>query len=338
MDIYAWIENELKPTIHDSTTFMYNDMDSQSNYCLPLIYRPFDVHMREHWRDRGACFDFVYATRGEGKRVLDFGPGDGWPSLIVAPFMQEVIGVDGSKQRVQICSENAKRMGVGNAKFLHVAPGSTLPFDDCMFDGAMAASSIEQTPDPKSTLQELWRLLKPNGRLRIYYEGLEGYRGAKEQEMYLDRGNEQSCVLTLYNRNIQEEKAYMYKIFLSKDYTTVKKHLVHEDNPPTIHHLTTEKLKILLPSIGEVRKCILTHPSGKTLVQWLHGIGFSEVRTTHSGAWFAGELFDSLSVSERPGTMAAVDELLRPLVCIIVTMRAPVGIPGSRDPMITAIK
>ena len=35
------------------------------------------------------------------------------------------------------------------------------------FDGIMASSSIEQTPNPKATLKELFRVLKPGGRLRI---------------------------------------------------------------------------------------------------------------------------------------------------------------------------
>lgn len=49
--------------------------------------------MRWHWSDRGSLYDFLYTTRGQGKKLLDFGSGDGWPSLLVAPFVKEVVGV-----------------------------------------------------------------------------------------------------------------------------------------------------------------------------------------------------------------------------------------------------
>ena len=34
------------------------------------------------------------------KILLDFGPGDGWPSLLLAPMADEVVGVDASRRRV----------------------------------------------------------------------------------------------------------------------------------------------------------------------------------------------------------------------------------------------
>ncbi len=61
-------------------------------------------------------------------------------------------------------------MGIANAEFVHTEPGRPLPFDDDVFDGIMGVSSVEQTPDPRATLKELWRVLKPGGGLRIMYE------------------------------------------------------------------------------------------------------------------------------------------------------------------------
>lgn len=84
-DIFAWIETEFKPQFCTSDKFIYDDMESQSGFSLPLIYQPFDAAVRWHWSERGCLFDFLYTTNAEGKRVLDFGPGDGWPSLIIAP-------------------------------------------------------------------------------------------------------------------------------------------------------------------------------------------------------------------------------------------------------------
>ncbi len=94
MDIIDWINNELKPKPVDSTAFIYNEMESQSGYCLPIIYQEFDWEDVLHWRDRGSMLDFLFSVEGENKQLLDFGPGDGWPSLIVAPYAGKVIGAD----------------------------------------------------------------------------------------------------------------------------------------------------------------------------------------------------------------------------------------------------
>jgi len=131
VSIFEWIEGELEPRSCNSEEFIYDDIDSQSGRCLPIIYQPFDAGNRSHWCDRGSLFDYLFST--DGKRLLDFGPGDGWPSLIVAPFVDEVVGVDGSRRRVKVCMENARRLGISNAKFIWVEPGASLPCQDNSF-------------------------------------------------------------------------------------------------------------------------------------------------------------------------------------------------------------
>ena len=160
VDVLEWIRETLKPVPCTSEELVYNDMDSQSEQSLPVVYQPFDPNKRSHWDDRGHILDYLLSTEGEEKRLLDFGPGDGWPSLGVAPFAEEAVGVDASLRRVQVCTENARRLGISNARFIHVAPGNALPFESETFDGVMAASSVEQTPDPKFTLRELFRAVK----------------------------------------------------------------------------------------------------------------------------------------------------------------------------------
>ncbi|MDK2930882.1 MAG: arsenite methyltransferase [Bacillota bacterium] len=83
---------------------------------------------RWHWIDRGQILDFLFATRGEGKRLLDFGPGDGWPSLGVARLAGEVVGVDASARRVEVCVENARCLGISKWRtswLLSCKPSST---------------------------------------------------------------------------------------------------------------------------------------------------------------------------------------------------------------------
>ena len=131
-DPVAWLEKNLSLTEMDSTAFVYDLMESQSGECLPLVYQTFDALNDAHFADRGWAFDYVHTLKlgsvAEPRgRVLDFGPGDGWPSLIIAPFCNQVVGVDASAKRVEVCTANAKRLGIANAEFFHVPAGKSLP-------------------------------------------------------------------------------------------------------------------------------------------------------------------------------------------------------------------
>ncbi len=333
MGIFEWIEQRVRPTACSSEDLIYEHMDSQSGRCLPIIYQPFDVGDRAHWRDRGAALDFFYATQGEGRKLLDFGPGDGWPSLIVAPYVAEVIGVEGAHRRVAVCRENAARLGITNARFYYVAPGAPLPFDANSFDGAMAASSLEQSPDPRATLRELYRALRPGGRLRMTYEALGRYRGGQEREAWLWEVDDRRCRLMLYDRHIDDERVRQYGL----GYGVAAKELqeiLWGGAEPSFAAITIPSLERSLSALEEARVCTTIHPSGKTWVAWLGEVGFREVWPTHSGIYVAGRLFEAMSPESRPKDMAALDAVLQPIVRVVVGLAAPAEI----DPMITAVK
>jgi len=332
MDIFRWIEQELKPKVCTSEEFIYNDMDSQSSRCLPVIYQPFDTSKKAHWRDRGSLFDYLSSIKG--KKLLDFGPGDGWPSLIVAPFVDEVMGVEGSLRRVEVCTENARRPGISNVSFTYVAPGARLPFQDNSFDGVMAATSIEQTPNPKVTLQELFRVLRQGGRLRMAYEALGEYRNGLERDIWLLPINDHTCRLILYDRQIDREQVRQYGMTFAMGQQEVIESLFNRGGFLSFDVITIPLLEKARSAIIDARLCSLIHPSGETLVSWLNDIGFREVIPSHSGAEFAGQLFDRLPEKYRPKDISALDAMLRPLVEIVVQMAAPLSV----DPMITAIK
>jgi SAM-dependent methyltransferase len=332
--VLEWIERELKPALCNSTQFIYDDMDSQSGRSLPLVYQPFDAGQRPHWRDRGAAADYVLSTRAEGKRVLDFGPGDGWPSLIMAPYVGEVVGVDGSRRRVQACKENVARLGIANAQFVYVPPGEALPFEDGHFDAVVAASSVEQTPDLRATLRELYRVLRPGGRLRIDYESLGGYRHGGERDLWLWSIDEGRCRLVLFDRDIAGERVRQYGVTFAMSDQALVRSFAQDATALSLDMVTVERLEAIRSAVVDARVCTTVHPSGPTLVSWLRETGFRGVLPSHSGALFAGRLFDGLAESDRPADMGAVDALVRPIVRFVVEMPAPV----ESDPMITAFR
>lgn len=332
-NVFNWIEEKLMPKSCTSEEFIYDEMESQSEYSLPIIYQPFDATQMFHWTDRGQLYDFLYSTDGEGKTLLDFGPGDGWPSLIVAPHVKKVVGIDSSMKRIEVCTENAKRMGITNASFIKYVAGTKLPFDDNTFDGVMAASSIEQTPNPKGTIEELYRVLKPEGRLRIYYEALSRYKNGQEQDIWITEINNNSCKIILYNRNIEEEYAAQYALTIAMSKKEVMKKLSVDDevffNQITIPYLEDIKHKITNSQV-----CKTIHPSGSTFVSWLKEVGFKKVNPTYSGGIAAAKLFGQYSDEDRPKDLDSIDNIIKKVVSVVVQLEAPIDI----EPAITAIK
>ncbi|HEY9076573.1 MAG TPA: class I SAM-dependent methyltransferase [Anaerolineaceae bacterium] len=341
MSILQWIQQELHPVMCNSVEFFYDEMESQSDFSLPIIYQPYDPHNRSHWADRGSLFDFLFSTCGStctDKTLLDFGPGDGWPSLNVAPYVKEVIGVDGSHRRVKVCQENARRLGINNARFIYVEPGARLPFAEFSFDGVMAASSLEQTPDPRMTLSELYRVLRPEGRLRISYESLSRYRNCAEQAADLSQASGGGCWLTIYHRQVKAEQADMLRLKFNLPVKVLRQAFENASDEHLFTHLTPERLIALKSALITAKHCTLNHPFSRTLASWMQQAGFRIIIPTHSGEDFAQKYFDALERSALPVNLAGVDSHLRLAVKVVSKLPAPYGDEKFPDPMLTAIK
>jgi SAM-dependent methyltransferase len=334
MDIFRWINETSAPEPRTTEALIYEHMASQSGESLPIVYQPFDADNRGHWRDRGAALDFALATRAEGRRVLDFGPGDGWPSLIIAPFVGEVVGLEGSRRRREVCAANAARLGIANARFEVYEPGTALPFEDASFDAVVAASSVEQSPDPQATLAEFYRVLRPGGRARLSYEGLGAYRGGHEREAWLWSAGENLTRLVLYDRDIEGEQAVQVVMKLALPKEALAAALGASGRDVEVTDITVARLEALRPAIVDAGICTTHHPSCATLLRWLREIGFSEAQPSHDGMRIAGGVFDHLPPGQRPATLEAIDAYLRPIVAAAVDLAAPAAL----DPMITATK
>jgi SAM-dependent methyltransferase len=97
-----------------------------------------------------------------GKRVLDAGCGVGWGSaLVLEAGAAEVVGVDLSEDA--IADARARAPG---AEFA-VGDLLELPFDADTFDVALCFEAIEHTGNTERTLDELARVLRPDGLLFV---------------------------------------------------------------------------------------------------------------------------------------------------------------------------
>jgi SAM-dependent methyltransferase len=321
MDLFEWMAGAFSPRHVTSDELMGEQQESQAGFALPMIHRPFDAQKKWHWHDRGMVLDFVTSV-GTGD-ILDFGPGDGWPSLVMAPLVQRVVGVDASLRRVQACADNARRMGIATFEAVHNPAGHALPFADASFDGVVASQSVEHTPDPRATLREFHRVLKPGGRLRLAYESLEPYRGGKEQDCWVWATGPATTYVLLSNRFPDEQKIVYYGLKIQSPLDRVQALLTQDGVPAARRIPSVALLQTLRPMIAGVLTAVTVQPDCQTWIRWLKEAGFGTVMPTHSGGAAASRLLAHLGAAERPTHLEGVDALLRPVVSVTVGLEAP---------------
>lgn len=96
-----------------------------------------------------------------GEGVLDAGCGTGVLARELAARGVAVTGVDVSGAMLGLAREKLQGKGV---RLVH-ADIAALPFPDGSYDAVVCFTVLEFLPHPKETLQEMWRVLKPGGRL-----------------------------------------------------------------------------------------------------------------------------------------------------------------------------
>ena len=104
-----------------------------------------------------------------GERILEIGPGTGLQSLHVAPQL----GTEGRLDIVDIQPEMLEHVArrAADRRIDTIVPTEAdahqLPFDQGVFDAAYLVTALGEIPQPATTLAELRRVLKPEGRLVV---------------------------------------------------------------------------------------------------------------------------------------------------------------------------
>ncbi len=316
MNIFDYLEKKYKFKEMNSCNFIYDDMESQSNEFLPVIYKEFDMKNKFHWADRGALWDFIYSINADkNSKILDFGPGDGWPSLLMAPYVNRVIGLDASQKRIDVCTSNAKRLNIDNVSYI-LSDKDKLPFQDETFDGIVAASSVEETSDPYKILEEFYRILKPGGMVRMYYESV-----TDKNQLWIGSFSDKQSSLILKTGDLEREVESKYRIVLNMEEKDLRKFLqgISDD----IFKALYENIDKLENKIEYVSRIDLFHPVCSSYIKKLKEIGFKMIKPTYSGAKFSAQLFEELELN-RFKTIENLDNYLRPIVKNVVKLRAPV--------------
>jgi arsenite methyltransferase len=104
-----------------------------------------------------------------GARVLDLGSGAGTDSLVAAQMVGgqgHVTGIDMTAEMLSKARAAAAEMGAANVEFLE-AEAEQLPFGDASFDVVISNGVIDLIPDKDAVFAELFRVLKPGGRIQV---------------------------------------------------------------------------------------------------------------------------------------------------------------------------
>ncbi|WP_036320315.1 SAM-dependent methyltransferase [Microbispora sp. ATCC PTA-5024] len=120
-----------------------------------------------------------------GERVLDAGCGLGAPAILIARETgADVTGVTVSAVEAGEAQRKADASGIAERVRFEQADFSALPYGEGHFDAVLAMESLQCAPDLGATLAELFRVLRPGGRITFADYTTEERMGLDEAEAF----------------------------------------------------------------------------------------------------------------------------------------------------------
>jgi len=104
-----------------------------------------------------------------GQRVLDFGCGAGFDMYVAASIVGpggQVCGIDLTKDMVLRATDNLRRAGLKNFEIRYV-DREDIPFANDFFDVIISNGAINLSPCKQRCFAELYRVLKPGGKMHF---------------------------------------------------------------------------------------------------------------------------------------------------------------------------
>lgn len=117
----------------------------------------------------GVGYPFAANAIREGDAVLDVGSGSGTDLLLAAMLAGpagRAIGLDMTRAMRDKCMENAKDAGLDNVELVE-GNAEQLPLPDASVDVVTSNGVINLIPDKTSAVAEIFRVLRPGGRVQI---------------------------------------------------------------------------------------------------------------------------------------------------------------------------
>lgn len=109
------------------------------------------------------------ASLKPGETVVDLGSGGGLDVFLASKTVGpegRAIGIDMTEDMVTLAKLNAAKGGYDNVEF-HLAQIEDMPLESCSVDCVISNCVLNLVPNKDAALKEIFRVLKPGGRLAI---------------------------------------------------------------------------------------------------------------------------------------------------------------------------
>jgi len=124
----------------------------------------------DHFNLIGPFYDLIFGRKkdievitrveaGQNDRVLDVGGGTGRVAVLFKSITTNIVIVDSARKMLQQADEK----GIACVQ----SESENLPFSELSFDRIVMVDALHHVIDQKKTLDEMWRLLAPGGKIVI---------------------------------------------------------------------------------------------------------------------------------------------------------------------------
>jgi arsenite methyltransferase len=140
----------------------------------------------------------------EGETVLDLGSGGGIDVLLSAQRVGPAgfaYGLDMTRDMVDLANRNAAEAGVANVDFLE-GEIETIPLPDSSVDVVISNCVINLSTDKPAVLREMFRVLRPGGRIGITDVVAEDRLSPSERA---ERGSYVGCIAGALSKSEYEQ-------------------------------------------------------------------------------------------------------------------------------------
>jgi SAM-dependent methyltransferase len=110
----------------------------------------------------GYIYEILNEDLVKGRKCLEVGCGQGFVSIHVSDWAEEVVGIDISNNSVKVANKGKQELGRNNVSFL-TGDAENLEFENNSFEFVYSIGVLHHTPDTQKGINEIYRVLKPDG-------------------------------------------------------------------------------------------------------------------------------------------------------------------------------
>ncbi len=177
----ASLSQNIKQTVIDEysiialRTFQIGSAEQRETICSAIYneieqeYRTFPGYKDEANLGLGCGFPFKYAAIKNGESIVDLGCGAGIDTFIAAALTGEkgnVTGIDLTSKLLDHAIQIAEQQKISNVDFKQ-GDIENIPLSDSFCDVIISNGVFSLLPDIKMVFKEMFRILKPGGRICI---------------------------------------------------------------------------------------------------------------------------------------------------------------------------